>query len=295
MTVYLKRLYAKYRRHMDYLLQDHLMREEEFISMAAPLLADMKRIEVSDCVSPGFLFFREWEDDRRHIEIPVFGYDADDRKTAVRLFQKLANETVRDHACDFSVNLYSNDTVSVQAFSMMQFGIMSEICIRRLDPAPVSPWEIRSLSKPEISADWHRLWDATGRIIAHLRESPVFYPGSEFTEKVYRDFYMDEATELIAAYDQSMLAGIIEWNRKKNGLLSPSEPSVNTGEIYVYPAYRGTGLARQLLQYAENAAFSAGSQWMWVQHGTANPNACGFWDQHFQVYQYELVRSISPV
>lgn len=294
MTSYMKRLYAKYCRHMGNILQGSLMLEDAFTAMVSPLLAEMKVIESGSGASQGFLLCREWDDDRHHVEIPVFGYDADDRKTAVRLFQKLADETVRDQPCDFSVNLYSNDRDCIQAFSMMQFGIMSEVGVRKLEdvlPAP-SAWEIRSLSKTEIRADWHRLWDATGRIIAHLRESPVFYPGCEFTEEVYRDFYMDEATELIAAYDQGKLAGIIEWNQEKNGLLSPHTPSVNVGEVYVYPHYRGTGLSRQLLRYAEKAAFDAGSQWMWVQHGTANPNACGFWNRYFQTYQFEMVRTI---
>ncbi len=217
MTSSIKRLYAKYCRHMGGILHDHLMLEDEFVSMAAPLLADMKHLEVSDGISQGFLFYREWDDERHHVEVPIFGYDADNRKTAVQLFQKLANETVKSHTCDFSVNLYRDDTVSVQAYSMLQFGIMSEVGIRRADPLriPASPWEIRSLTKPEIHADWHRLWDATSQIIRHLKKSPVFYPGSEFTEKVYRDFNMDVATELIAAYDQGRLAGIIEWNREK--------------------------------------------------------------------------------
>lgn len=31
---------------------------------------------------------------------------------------------------------------------------------------------------------------------------------------------------------------------------------------------------------------------MWVEHGTANPNARGFWKKYFKTYQYELVRTI---
>lgn len=297
MTSYVKRLYAKYCRHMKDMLHGQLMQEDEFCAMAVPALADMKLVEISELQSQGFIFYREWDDDHHHVSVPVFCYAADDRKTAVKLFQKLADQVVKDKTCDFSVNLYSNDFECVQAFSMMQFGIMSEVCINQLESAELSasPWAIKALTEQEINADWRRLWDATNRIIAHLKESPVFYPGREFTEDVYRDFYMDEATSLIAAYDKDDLAGIIEWNKETNCLLSPSVPSVNVGEAYVYPEYRGTGLAQQLLQCAENAAFDAGSQWMWVQHGTANPNACGFWDKYFQVYQYELVRTIRPV
>lgn len=294
MKDYCKSLYEKYCAQMGGVLRGHLMREDEFAAMAAPELADMKLVEANDCAQPGFMFYRQWEDDHAHIEVPVWAYAAADRKTAVRLFQKLADEVVRDQTCEFSVSLYSSDDVCIQAFSMLQFGIMSETCIRKLDAlsAEAAAWEIKPLTKPEISAAWPEIWDATGRIIAHLRESPVFYPGREFTEEVYRDFYMDEDTELIAAFDRGRLAGIIEWNREKNSLLSPCSLSANVGEAYVYPDYRGTGLARQLLHCAEKAAREAGNQWLWVQHGTANPNACGFWNKYFQTYQYEMVRTI---
>ena len=284
----------QYCRHMADILHERLMGEDAFISMFAPMLEGMKLVETENNASEGFLFFREWDDGHHHVEVPVWGYDAGDRKTAVRLFQRLADEVVKDRTCEFSVNLYSNDAVCIQAFSMMQFGIMSEVCICRTDDrqTSASPWEIRPLTRSEISEDWPGIWDATSRIIAHLRESPVFYPGTEFTEELYRDFYMDEATELIAAYDRGRLAGIIEWNGEKNGLISPDEPSANVGEVYVYPEYRGTGLAEQLLRCAEKAAGAAGNRWLWVQHGTANPNACGFWNKYFRSYQYEMVRII---
>lgn len=295
MDPYCKRLYARYCLHMADILQTRLMREDEFATMVTPLLAEMKLVEADDGRQSGFLFYRQWTDDHSHIEVPVWAMDTADRKTTVRLFQKLAAEEVRDQTCDFSVNLYSNDAESIRAFSMMQFGIMCEMCIRKLgEPVPAaSDLQIRPLTKPEISAEWPRIWDATGRIIAHLQESPVFYSGNEFTEEVYRDFYMDKDTELIAAFDHGKLAGIIEWNRERNPLLSPNDPSANVGEAYVYPEYRGTGLAQQLLHCAEKAAQAAGYDWLWVPHGTANPNACGFWDKYFQPYQYEMVRTIT--
>lgn len=31
---------------------------------------------------------------------------------------------------------------------------------------------------------------------------------------------------------------------------------------------------------------------MWVEHGTANPNARGFWNKYFDTYRYELIREI---
>lgn len=51
-------------------------------------------------------------------------------------------------------------------------------------------------------------------------------------------------------------------------------------------------LAEALLRYVEARAKCEGAEYMWVQHGTANPNARGFWNKYFSTYEYELVRTI---
>ncbi len=68
--------------------------------------------------------------------------------------------------------------------------------------------------------------------------------------------------------------------------------SVNVGEAFVYPEFRGTGLSYQLLKFAEKHAYNGGARYMWVEHGTSNPEARGFWNKYFTTYQYELVRVI---
>lgn len=134
----------------------------------------------------------------------------------------------------------------------------------------LSEFEIRVLSKSEIEKDWLKIWQLTNNIIRHLQESPVFYPDYEFTEEVYREFYMDRDTELIAAFHNSKLIGIIEWNHDSNDIFG-GRKSVNVGEIFVLPQYRGTGLSVKLLETAEKRAKESGYDYMWVEHGTANP------------------------
>ena len=97
---------------------------------------------------------------------------------------------------------------------------------------------------------------------------------------------------MIAAYDNGKLAGIIEWNAEDCEMVGKEGQSANVGEAFVYPAYRGTGLAEKLLGFAELRAISEGYRYMWAEHGTANPNARGFWNKYFTTYQYELVRRI---
>ena len=148
------------------------------------------------------------------------------------------------------------------------------------------------LTKSDILNNWNRIWEHTEEIIKHLQNSPVFYPGNEFTEELYRDFYMSEETEVIVAYDKAEIIGMIEWNKEANMLMC-GENSVNVGEIYVMPQYRGTKLSEQLLNMAIKRAKQAGYVYMWVEHGTANPNARGFWNKYFETYQYELTRVVN--
>ena len=280
---------------MGSVIKKSLLSEREFKKRFIPRLEEMQLIEL-DASNPadGFLYYAVWTDEVTHCDVPVYGYYAEGEKEMVRLFQKLAETVVRDGIYDFSVNLYSVDAACQTALHMMQFGNMAEKCVKQLEntDTPGEAYDIKALTKEEIRKNWKEIWNATESIVEHLRRSPVFYPGNEFTEEVYRDYYLSDSLELIAAYDHGTLAGIIEWNTEDCELVGAEGQSVNVGEAYVYPAYRGTGLAEKLLRFAEARAISAGYQYMWVEHGTANPNARGFWNKYFVTYQYELVRRI---
>ena len=289
-------LYKKYLSNMKPIIPDSFMRKEDFTAMISSGLSGMHMVMLNDtCPEEGFLYCNILTDEVVHCTVPVYGYYAENEKTMVRLFQKLAESVVRDMPCDFSVHLYRDDCECINAFHMMQFGTMSEKCLTKLEKADCDAKcsaNISVLSKKEITEKWGEIWQATDQLIEHLRKSPVFYPGKEFTESVYRDFFYDENVELIAAADHGRIIGIIEWNYEENELLDPGTKSVNVGEAFVYPEYRGTGLAFRLLSAAKQRAYLAGARYMWVEHGTANPNARGFWNKYFTTYQYELVRQI---
>ena len=249
-------LYKKYILCMSSVIPDQLMRKEDFIAMHSPELENMDLIMINDS-SPeeGFLYCDVSADEAVHCVVPVYGYYAENEKTTVRLFQKLAETVVKDKPCVFSVHIYCTDHACINAFHMMQFGTMSEKCLTGLkkeDETAKSTASIAVLNKEEISEKWDEIWQLTDQLIEHLRKSPVFYPGKEFTEPVYREFFSDKSVELIAAEDKGRLIGIIEWNYEKNEMLAPDCISVNVGEAFVYPEYRGTGLALQLLSAAKN-------------------------------------------
>ena len=289
-------LYKKYRAQVSKVIPDCIASRDEYESRFASKLEKMNIVALnSDRMEEGFLHYGLWTDELTHCYVPVYGYYAENEKTMVRLFQKLAEIVKGDYSvCEFSVNIYSGDTDCLTALHMMQFGNMSEQCVKPMEKKIISMdnFRIVALDKDEIEEHWKEIWAVTEQIVIHLQQSPVFYPGSEFTEEVYRDYFMSDYLELIAAYTGNKLAGIIEWNTESCELIGKEERSVNVGEAFVYPEFRGTGLAKMLLIYAEERAVSAGYNYMWVEHGTANPNARGFWNKYFTSYQYELVRRI---
>ena len=288
-------LYVKYRRQAEALRKCVMMSPEAFSGFLEDALSGMQQIAVEYKGCTGVLFYDVYEESgKTFCYVPAYGYYAENEQMMVRLFQRLAEEAVREKPVEFSVNLYANDDECIRALHMMQFGNMAEKGLAELPESveiPRLPYDIRPLSKAEIEALWEDVWAATSRIVSHLQKSPVFYPGTEFTEDVYRDFYMGDDVEVIAAFDAGKLVGIIEWNLDAARLLC-GEKSVDVGEAYVVPELRGSGLAEALLLTAEKRAKDAGYDYMWVEHGTANPNARGFWNKHFQTFQYELTRTI---
>lgn len=288
-------LYEKYVLYMKDYLGDDLMSLEDFLSFAQENFDGMHYVEVDNNGKKGFLYYGAWEeDDVFHYIVLPYGYYSEDEKTLVKLFQKWSQDVVKKGKYEFSVNLYAKDTESIRAFNMMQFGNMSEICVKRIENRFTGEdgFDIKALSKETITKNWEEIWSLTEGIIEHLRTAPIFYPGNEFTEEVYKDYFLSDELELIAAYKDDKIAGIIEWNKDEFEFLSGKANSVNVGEVFVCPLYRGTGLSEKLLRYAEKRASEEGYEYMWVEHGTANPNARGFWNKHFSTYRYELVRSI---
>lgn len=52
------------------------------------------------------------------------------------------------------------------------------------------------------------------------------------------------------------------------------------------------GVAQALLHLLEADLRAAGVEYEWVEHGTANPTARGFWNKYFETVEYEFIREI---
>lgn len=254
----------------------------------------LSAIENGECM--GYILFYLNESDERLCNIPVWGYGANNEKTMSYLFSKLAEHIVTDKTTGFSIHLYAHDIEIQRLFSYMQFGIICEKAVRRISKLEYTGRVgVRKMGKGELVKRWDELWSLLSRLIDHLRKSPVFYPGKEFTESAYREFFSDEDTAVYIAEDENKIVGLIEANCENYDFAFMDNASVNVGEAYVLPRYRGTQLARALLGCLENDLLKNRFQYDWVEHGTANPNARGFWNKYFETFEYEFIRKIEPL
>lgn len=292
MTDIMKALYEKYAAEFTPLLQEDIMSLAQFEETYGTKLCQMNCIEHEQ----GVLFYYTYKEGAVQVcVVPVYGYCAASERVLTELFSRLSAQLTAQAATQFQVHLYAHDLPAQRLFSMLQFGYMAETGIRKAAlPAPPPNFGVmlRTLGKDELRQRWDEVWSMTSAILECLRQAPVFYPCEEFTEDLYRDFLLDEETQLHIAFDaDGNMIGMIETNTDTNA--ATEAPTANVGEIYVLPAYRGTGLSDALLSYAADSVRRKGARYLWVEHGTANPNARRFWGKHFESYEYEMDRTIS--
>lgn len=245
----------------------------------------------------GYMLYYEWEEeDGVHCRIPEWGLGAEGEnrdKVIGYLFQVLAEEKVKEKTIHFSVELYAHDTELQRLFSYMEFGTQAETGVCALEGMEcLSEADVRILSKEELEKRWTEVWCLVEQLVNHLKKSPVFYFGEEFTEEVYKEFFMDEATKVYIAEQAGKIIGLIQTNEDALEPLFSEEEAANVADVFVLPEYRGTSTAKELLFYAMQELKKNNYSYAWVEHGTANPNARYFWNKYFTTYKYEMVRKV---
>lgn len=271
----------------------------QYLKKSAEKLNGVVGIEHGKVV--GYLLYKK-TDEKEKIKccyFPIVGYGAitkNREKIMTMLFQYLADILVIDQRVHFEINVYAHDAEIIQLFSFMQFGIQCENCLRNMDEIVAkTDIVIKEMSKIELKHRWQEVWFLLSNLIEHLKQSPVFYPCDEFTEDVYKEFFLDEDTRVFVAEKEGVLVGVMETNNGSNSIITSSKDCYNVGDIYVLNEYRGKNIAQALLSYANNCLKEIGCNLQWVEHGTANPNARGFWNKYFSTYAYTLIRDIDPI
>lgn len=251
----------------------------------------------------GFLLYYEWmSENTKFVNVPLWGYGAK-HKDRIKIMSRLIEELMRITVCDcpvqFHMKVYAHDEDVFRCLVWCQFGAQSLEGIRwthtNVFDQSLSDVTCRCLSKEEIQLHKNEVLNLYQGIVSHLQKSPVFYPGTEFTDDVFFDCAMDELTKVFVAFEGDHMIGIIDTNDEGNSFINDDSFSCNIGDVYVLPEYRGKKIAQLLLQTVCSHLSSSGVTRAWVEHGTANPNARGFWDKYFTPYSYDMIRVVEPI
>lgn len=267
----------------------------DFMKQELSTINGLMCVEDEKCL--GYLLYNKWEENgETYCSIPEWGYGAIEEKREKiisRLFQALADELVGEKTVHFSMNVYAHDIEIQRLFSFLEFGTQAEVGICRLEGmGSKDDVHIREISKKELASRWDEIWSLLEQLINHLKRSPVFYGGEEFTEEVYCEFFADAGTRVYIAEKDGKMIGLIEANGDAILQVFSDGEAANVGEVFVLPEYRGISVAQELLSYACDDLAKYGYQYAWVEHGTANPNARYFWNKYFATYRYEMIRTI---
>ncbi len=219
----------------------------------------------------------------------------DRTKVCSFLFTEAAERLLAQGVDRYEITTYAHDRETLFSYLWAEFGIRCTHCLRMAD-APVrgiatDGCEFVELDHParfarmgELLALWRQLAD-------HLRQSPVFYPGREFTDETFAEYIAKPQARLFAMLQGGKLVGMMDAMPEAPFFMC-DDGVANVGDLYVIPALRGKGLAQGLLDFACRRLRADGYVRLWVCHGTANPTALRFWDRYFENVTCTLLRRI---
>lgn len=294
--------YETYLRECTYVPQLKIMGKECLLPYLRETLQNKKGlVYVDDNKVLGFLVYDSCYEEANSINylFPYWGYGAIGAKREnilSRLFEEFAKKIFHQKKLHLEIKLYAHDSEILQLFSFLQFGIQCEEGVHfTSEPIPSTSLSmIHELSKEELQTRWTEIWGVLQQLFLHLQQSPVFYPGKEFTEELYQEYLMMEETRVFVAEIDGAIIGIIDANEDGNGFITNFNDFYNVGDIFVENAYRGQQIAQNLLAYVNQSLMEKGIHVLWVEHGTANPTARGFWNKYFSTYSYTMIRDIYP-
>lgn len=232
---------------------------------------------------------------------PIYGYGikkgTDRGKIASLLFQYISELLLKNNVRHYVITIYAHDKEVIEAFVLNQFGIICTDVIKNIDvpfiTEKVDGFVFKEFSKKDIQEHKGTLLQIWRDLANHLRKSPAYYYGDEFTDNAYWEYVNNDNTRLFATMDGvQQIIGIVDASRYGNCFANSDVFTVNIGDLYLDPVYRGKQVAQSLLQFVSDILIKDNYKRLWVQHGTVNPNALRFWDRYFTGFTYQLTRSI---
>lgn len=263
-------------------------------------------IAIKDGKPVGFLCFGELFDINdnggKGATSPLWGYGicGSNRGEIIgKLFQAVAAMSCERYAESLRVSVYAHDLEVLKMYIMSSFAMdVTDVIRGTEEEVAINSAELitfKELTKAELLAYKEEVLNLYRELINHLRQSPVFYHCSYFLpiEKRFDDFISDDM-RIFAAFDKDKFIGMIDSEPSDVTFAIGDRESTGMGDVFVNTAYRGKGIAAELLNFAIGRLRESGIKRIYVTHGTINPTARGFWDKYFSNYSYTMTREIDP-
>jgi GNAT superfamily N-acetyltransferase len=222
---------------------------------------------------------------------------ADRGRIASLLFQNLSELLLPLGVRHYAINIYAHDKEVIKSLVLNQFGIMCVNEIKNIEvpilKEKVNGCTFKELSKKEMLEHREILLGMWRALANHLQQSPTYYFGHEFTGDAYWQHINDSGTRLfVARNDLYEIVGVVDTSHDEFCFAWSDAATLNVGDLYIEPDYRGKLVAQGLLQFASNVLIQENYKRLWVMHGTGNPGALRFWGKYFNGFVYQLTRSV---
>lgn len=236
----------------------------------------------------------------KEISSPLWGYGISEGynrgKMASLLFQHASEILCKNSVGNFNITVYASDYEVIKSYVLNNFGILCTDAIRMIDmpicQEPEGEYTYKELTKKEIDIKVDYLLELWRELVQHLRMSPTYYPGEEFTDRVFLDHIHNDGTRLFVVEENEKIIGMIDVSKDSNSFITKEEDTMNVGDLYIKQNYRGYHIAAGLLLHVNNILKKEGVKRLWVEHGTTNPTAQRFWGKYFDSFTYTLTRKI---
>lgn len=244
------------------------------------------------------------QEGRKHIYMPVFGCSINEEiqnrgLILQRLFSKQAKELADEGIpLHYEIKCYAGDKDLMLELVYEQFGCECLEGVKKVTPRAlksIGNEVYKKFSRQDINESKQEILSLYHGLVNHLRQSPVFYPGKEFTDEVYLGYILDEGTYLYGVERKGELIGIIDASINEDHFVLGRTGVYDMGDVYIKENSRGQGIASNLLAFAEEDLAQKGVCLLHVEHGTANINARLFWDKYFETVIYTFIRDIAVI
>lgn len=234
------------------------------------------------------------------VSSPLCGYgiskEYDRGKLSSLLFQHASEVLCKKGVGIYNITVYAHDIEVINCYVLNNFGILCTDAIRMIDVPicgeSIGKYTYEELSAEEIDNNTDSLLEMWRKLVEHLRMSPTFYPGEEFTDSAFLNHIHEEGTRVFVAKEQKNIIGMIDVSKDGNNFVTMEEDTMNVGDLYLKTDFRGNNIAQELLLYVNNTLKKEGVKRLWVEHGTTNPTAQRFWGKYFNQFTYTLTRKI---